>query len=86
MFKESYEVGFDDGSKIVAGEDHLWAIERDVVSAPVNKWRRGRKPMVLKTVDLRTSGHRKGKVEQRPDRIAVAALQYTELPPMLHRH
>jgi len=36
-------------AKIVAGEDHLWAIERDVVSAPVNKWRRGRKPMVLKT-------------------------------------
>src|SRR5271166_3209444 len=42
---ETFAVGFDDGSEIVAAGDHLWSIERDVMSVRP-RYCRGRKPMV----------------------------------------
>jgi intein/homing endonuclease len=78
MLKDAYEVVFDDGSKIIAGEDHLWEVERDVMSVAPN-WRRGRKRMIVKTTGLQPSGYKKGKVDIRPDRISVA--EAIEMPP-----
>lgn len=66
-----YEVVFDDGASIVAAGDHLWEVERDVMSvAP--RYCRGRKKMVVPTSDLRKTDPRNG-WSRRPDRIAVCA-------------
>src|SRR3989304_1367351 len=48
------DVVFDDGSSICAAEDHLWKVERAVVSvAP--KYKRGTKRVVVPTSDLHVS-------------------------------
>ena len=74
---DAFDVQFDDGASVVAAGDHLWAVERDVMSvAP--RYTRGRKAMVVATSDLRMSDPQNGWT-RRPDRIAVA--QPIELPP-----
>ena len=63
------DVVFDDGSSICAAEDHLWKVERAVVSvAP--KYKRGRKTVVVPTSDLHVSDPQ-GSWTRRPDRIPL---------------
>lgn len=68
--EDSYAVKFDDGAEIIAGAEHLWAVERDeMVRLP--KFKRSRVSRVVDTPDLRVSGYKRRKDEQRPDRIAI---------------
>lgn len=72
-----FNVSFDDGASVIAGEGHLWAIERDVMSvAP--KYTRGRKPEIVTTSNLRTTD-KQGSWNRRPDRIAIPSP--VSLPP-----
>jgi len=72
----AYEVEFDEGTVIVAGEGHLWEVERDYAYGTPGG-RRCRKNKVVATPELIKSI--KGRDLQRPDRIAVA--EPIQLPP-----
>src|SRR5437899_351311 len=76
--EDSYEVVFDDGASIIASAGHLWEVERDEMSVKP-RYSRGRKHIVVGTVELRCSGYKHGKSERRPDRIKVT--EPVALPP-----
>ena len=68
----SYDVRFDDGAQITAGEGHLWAIERDK-ACQKPKWHRTRIRKIVTTRELIGASPGPSKSEPRPDRIPMNA-------------
>ena len=71
VMDHAYEVEFDDGETIIAGQAHEWVVERDYPYAG-KKGHRVRKPATVETHELLSAEAVNGTI-QRQDRIPVPA-------------